>query len=167
MGISRRYGVEDPNKILDYQDLVEAIIESIHYVHEHDSEYLGLRIQLLREALGLDLGSNENSKERVKLLEQICSESRVLETHALSIFDGVVEADFNRPEFQAFAEVQKSLQDEINQVAASLESINMIFIANLLEGALKAEGLGRTVTVKELTASGLPINEPFTDQHDW
>ena len=142
------------------EDLVEAIINKLHFEKSKHPEYWSLKINLLRLALGLGTIDHEGY-----WLEEVLNGNSRLTTSILPT-EGALELSDRIPIGAATYSVYRDFQNELARMRADLIEINREFLSVLISSSL-GENAAKRVPLSVLIAAGLPKSEPRWDASDW
>lgn len=157
------YTNEDSKKILDSYALIEAIHEFFDPTTDHDFDYLEKRISLLRETY--NLGKN-SSNENSKIIDELLSGMGQLPSLRILPFDGALEVP-DTLDSEAHLEIYKQQASKIDEIQESFHKIQRAYITYIVIHAIEGRLRGKTVTLGELIAAGLPEFDPGSDPLDY
>ena len=165
-----RIGEQNPIKYINFvdpdepslgvDDLVEAIINRLHFEKSKHPRYWSLKIDLLRKALGI----GPNDAEGYWLEDVLNGHSR-LTTHILPT-DMALELSGDIPIGAATFMVYQEYVIELARMRLDLVEINREFLSVLISESLGVNAT-RRVLVSNLLDAGLPESEPSWDVVDW
>ena len=142
------------------EDLVEAIINRLHFEKSKHPHYWSLKIDLLRAGLGLSATDQEGY-----WLEDVLNGISRLTTRILPT-DGALELSDHIPIGAATFSVYRDFSSELARMRADLIEINREFLSVLISSSLE-ENATRRVPFSALLEAGLPESEPSWDVIDW
>ena len=154
------YSNEPSNKVLDLNSLIEVIHEFFDPTFPHDSEYLRIRINLLRNFFGIGSDSiNSNSQVIDRLLEGY---GEIKSVQVLP-FEGASEVP-DSIDTEAHVYIAKKFEKELKQIRDKAYAIQRAYITYLIEHSISSPKLtSKTVTLSELISQGLPKADPGID----
>ena len=157
---SADYSNEPPSKVLDLNSLIEAIHEYFDPTYPHDSEYLRIRINLLRNFFGIGSDSiNSNSQVIDRLLEGY---GEIKSVQVLP-FEGASEVP-DSIDTEAHVHIAKKFEKELKQIRDKAYTIQRAYIIYLIQHSIGSPKLtSKTVTLSELISQGLPKADPGID----
>jgi len=157
---SADYSNELPNKVLDLNSLIEAIHEYFDPTFPHDSEYLRIRINLLRDLFGIGSDSiNPNSQVIHRLLEGGwgITPVRVLP------FEGALEVP-DSIDTEAHLHIEKQFKKDLKKLRDNAYEIQRAYITYVIQHSISSPKLkSKTITLSELISLGLPNADPGVD----
>jgi hypothetical protein len=161
---SADYSNELPNKVLDLNSLIEAIHEYFDPTYPHDSEYLRIRINLLRDFFGIGSDSiNSNSQVIDTLLEGY---GEIKSVQVLP-FEGASEVP-DSIDTEAHVHIAKQFKKELKQIRDNAYKIQRAYIAYVIQHSISSPKLkSKTITLSELISLGLPNADPGVDYDDF
>lgn len=157
------YSNEEPTKVLNSYSLIEAIHEYFDPTAQHDSDYLQMRIKLLREVF--DLGENSKNINAGAITELLSGYGRI---HPIKIlpFEGALEVP-NSIDTEAHIEIEKQFETELSEIRNRIYEIQRAYITYIIIHAIDGSLRSKSVTLSELIAVGLPESDPGHDEMDY
>ena len=153
------YSSESPDKVLDYHSLIEAIHEYFDPTFGHDTEYLRIRISLLRELFGIGSDSiNPNSQVIHRLIEGYGSITPV----RVLPFEGASEVP-DSIDTEAHLHIEKQFKKELKKLRDNAYEIQRTYITYIIQHSITPGLRSKTVTLAELISAGLPAYDPGCD----
>jgi len=157
------YSNEEPTKVLNSYSLIEAIHEDFDPTTRHDSDYLDMRIDLLREVFEIGPNStNNHAKVITQLLSGYCQIKRV----EILPFEGALEVP-NSIDTEAHIEIEKQFEKELSDIRKKAYEIQRAYITYIVLHAIEARLRSKSVTLSDLIAAGLPQSDPRYDEMDY
>ena len=153
------YSNELPNKVLDLNSLIEAIHEYFDPTFGHDTEYLRIRISLLRDLFGIGSDSiNPNSQVIHRLIEGYGSITPV----RVLPFEGASEVP-DSIDTEAHLHIEKQFKKELKTLRDNAYEIQRAYITYVIQHSITPGLRSKTVTLAELISAGLPACDPGPD----
>lgn len=153
------YSNELPNKVLDLNSLIEAIHEYFDPTFGHDTEYLRIRISLLRDLFGIGSDSiNPNSHVIHRLIEGYGSITPV----RVLPFEGASEVP-DSIDTEAHLHIEKQFKKELKTLRDNAYEIQHAYITYVIQHSITPGLRSKTVTLAELISAGLPAYDPGID----
>ena len=153
------YTNELPNKLLDLNSLIEAIHEYFDPTFGHDTEYLRIRINLLRDLFGIGSDSiNPNSQVIHRLIEGYGSITPV----RVLPFEGASEVP-DSIDTEAHFHIEKQFKKELKKLRDNAYEIQRTYITYIIQHSVTPGLRTKTVTLAELISAGLPASDPGYD----
>ena len=156
------YSNEIPSKILDSYSLIEAIHEMSDPTFDHDSDYLAMRVELLREIFDLEENSSNEHAEAVSRLIDFWK----IKPISLLPFEGALEVP-NAIDFESHVEVEKQFQLDLEEIRKKSYAIQRAYITYIVLHAIPGRLRAKTVTLAELISRGLPPTDPGQEWDNW
>ena len=157
------YSNEEPTKVLDSYSLIEAIHEDFDPTIRHDSDYLDMRIDLLREVFEIGPNSTNN---HAKVITQLLSGYGKIKRVRILPFEGALEVP-NSIDTEAHIEIEKQFEKEISDIRKKAYEIQRAYITYIVLHAIEARLRSKSVTLSDLIAAGLPQSDPGYDEMDY
>ena len=154
------YSSESADKVLDYHSLIEAIHEYFDPTFGHDTEYLRIRISLLRDLFGIGSDSiNPNSQVIHRLIEGYGSITPV----RVLPFEGASEVP-DSIDTEAHLHIEKQFKKELKKLRDNAYEIQRAYITYVIQHSISSPKLkSKTITLSELISLGLPNADPGVD----
>ena len=154
------YSNELPNKVLDLNSLIEAIHEYFDPTFGHDTEYLRIRISLLRDLFGIGSDSiNPNSQVIHRLIEGYGSITPV----RVLPFEGASEVP-DSIDTEAHLHMEKQFKKDLKKLRDNAYEIQRAYITYIIQHSISSPELkSKTITLSELISLGLPNADPGVD----
>ena len=160
MAKSADYSNEPPNKVLDLNSLIEVIHEFFDPTFPHDSDYLRIRINLLRDLFGI--GSDSNSPNSRVIDELLDGYGEIKNVRVLP-FEGALEVP-DSIDTEAHFQIEKQFKKELKQIRDNAYKIQRAYITYVIQHSISKPRLrSKTVTLAELISQGLPKTDPGID----
>lgn len=156
------YSNEEPTKVLNSYSLIEAIHEYFDPTTQHDSEYLQMRIKLLREVF--DLGENSKNINAKAITELLTGYGRIRPISILP-FEGALEVP-NSIDTEAHIEIEKQFKSELSDIRYGTYKIQRAYISYIIIHAIEGRLRSKSVTLADLITAGLPQADPGYDELD-
>jgi hypothetical protein len=157
------YSNEEPTKVLNSYSLIEAIHEYFDPTENHDSEYLQMRIKLLREVF--DLGEDSKNINAETITKLLTGYGRICPISILP-FEGALEVP-NSIDTEAHIEIEKQFKSELSDIRNGAYKIQRAYITYIIIHAIEGRLRSKSVTLSDLIASGLPQADPGYDEMDY
>jgi predicted RND superfamily exporter protein len=147
------YSNEPSNKVLDLNSLIEVIHEFFDPTFPHDSEYLRIRINLLRNLF--DIGSGSNNPNSRVIDELLDGYGEIKKVRVLP-FEGALEVP-DSIDTEAHFRIEKQFKKELKQIRDNAYVVQRAYITYLIQHSISKPRLrSKTVTLAELISQGLP-----------
>jgi hypothetical protein len=154
------YSNEPSNKVLDLNSLIEVIHEFFDPTFPHDSEYLRIRINLLRNLF--DIGSGSNNPNSRVIDELLDGYGEIKKVRVLP-FEGALEVP-DSIDTEAHFRIEKQFKKELKQIRDNAYVVQRAYITYLIQHSISKPRLrSKTVTLAELISQGLPKTDPGID----
>ena len=157
------YSNENSNKILDSYSLIEAIHEYLSPTAPHDSEYLMMRINMLRDVFEIGLNSKNSNTNAIN--ELISGYGQVNPVKILP-FEGALEVP-SSIDTEAHNEIQKQFEESFQEIREKTYTIHRAYITYIIIHAIEGKLRSKTVTLSHLIAAGLPQCDPGNIELDY
>lgn len=157
------YSNEEPTKVLNSYSLIEAIHEDFDPTTRHDSDYLDMRIDLLREVFEIGPNSTNN---HAKVITQLLSGYGKIKRVRILPFEGALEVP-NSIDTEAHIEIEKQFKKELSDLRKRAYEIQRAYITYIVLHAIEERLQSKSVTLSDLIALGLPQSDPGYDEMDY
>jgi len=157
------YSNEEPTKALNSYSLIEAIHEYFDPTENHDSQYLQMRIELLREVF--DLGENSKNINAVTITKLLSGYGQIHPVRILP-FEGALEVP-NSIDTESHIEIEKQFKKELSDIRKKAYEIQRAYITYIVLHAIEGRLRSKSVTLSDLIAAGLPQSDPGYDEMDY
>ena len=157
------YSNEEPTKVLNSYSLIEAIHEDFDPTTRHHSDYLDMRIDLLREVFEIGPNSTNN---HAKVITELLSGYGEIEPVRILPFEGALEVP-NSIDTEAHIEIEKLFEKELSDIRKKAYEIQRAYITYIVLHAIEARLRSKSVTLSDLIAAGLPESDPGYDEMDY
>ena len=160
-----KYIDESYDQILNFQHLVNSILDLLESSTNLDSHYLKQRINLLVDCLRLREKIENRSHVEDNFLHRIIEQEIVLETEGLSRYQGILEIDLKYPDLAAIYRTGIEDSQLLDNVRLNLSIINFNLLSRYFK-ELDPKIHEKSCTVFDLIQAGLPTN-PVYNEDSW
>jgi hypothetical protein len=158
------YSNENPNKILNSYSLIEAIHEHLDPTAPHDTEYLSMRINLLRDVF--EIGLDSNNANAIAITQLVSGYGQVKPIRVLP-FEGAWEVP-DSIDTEAHFKIEKQFEESLSEIRKRTYEIQRAYITYVIIHAVDGRLRAKTVYLSDLIAAGLPQSDPGYDLlDDW
>ena len=155
------YSDESPSKELDVHSLVEVIMEYFNDESQYDSDYLDLRINLLRDHFGIP-----KSDEFPSVIDELLGGLMQFVSIVILPLDGAIEVP-NGLIFEATDQVNSNNAENIKLIHELIFKIRSEYVKYLVLGSVLPTLQQKTLKLSQLISEGLPESAPDIDFYSY